>query len=80
MAFDKSLDKELFTKKIELSYGVLTVSVVSYNKGNPKLQLSRQTINKEENSMKWAKLGRLSKIEVEQLLPIITEAYKVMEK
>ena len=64
MAFDKSLDKELFKESIDLPYGELIVSVFSYNDGAPKLQLSRKVANQETGDITWGKLGRLTKDEI----------------
>ena len=37
MAFDKSLDKELFSESVDFERSVITVAVFSYNEGTPKL-------------------------------------------
>lgn len=77
MAFDKNLDKELFSKAVEQETTRITVSVMSYNNGAAKLQLSRE--NREANGeFRWTKLGRMSKEETQAILPIIQEALKHM--
>lgn len=74
MAFDKSLDKELFGETVEFETTKLRVSVFSYNDGVAKLQISRELINTEDGSWKWAKLGRMMKDEVVAVLPLMEKA------
>lgn len=73
MAFDKSLDKELFSKSVEFERSRITVAVFAYNNGTPKLQLSRETKG-SDGEFAFAKLGRLLKSELEAILPLIEEA------
>jgi len=73
MPYDGSLDNSVFTKSQESENGRLSVNVYSYNNGPRKLQISRETKDREGN-LKFAKLGRLSKDEVESILPLINEA------
>jgi len=47
--------------------------VHSYNNGQKKLQLVRETKDAEGN-WRFGKLGRLTKAEVEGILPMINEA------
>lgn len=75
--FDKSLDKELFSKSVEFERSRITVSVFVYNNGTPKLQLSRETKG-SDGEYTFAKLGRLLKSEVEAVLPLMEEAKKHM--
>jgi predicted transcriptional regulator len=75
MPYDQSLDKQLFTKAYETDAGKIIVSVYSYNGGAKKLQLSRETTDKEGKPT-FAKLGRMTKEEVEGVLPVIQEAMK----
>ncbi len=72
--FDKSLDKELFSKTVDFERSRITVAVFSYNNGTPKLQLSRE--NKTADGFSFAKLGRMTKSEVETVLPLMEEAKK----
>lgn len=74
MAFDKSLDKELFGETVEFETTRLRVSVFSYNDGTPKLQISRENRNMETNDWTFSKMGRLVKAEVEAILPLIEKA------
>ncbi len=73
MPYDKNLDKELFRDEAEMENCKLTVSVFSYNEGTPKLQISRENKNKE-GGYGFAKLGRMTKEEVEAVLPLIEKA------
>ncbi len=71
--FDKNLDKELFSEAINLERGRITVGVFAYNNGTPKLQLSREN-KTADGEYTFAKLGRLTKEEVEKVLPIMEKA------
>jgi hypothetical protein len=73
MAFDKNLDKELFSEAVELPGTKITVGVFSYNDGTPKLQISRENQN-AAGEYSFNKLGRLTKEEIEKILPIINKA------
>ncbi len=73
MAYDSTLDAQLFSKSWEAEETRLIVSVYSYNKGVKKLQISRETKDNEGN-FRFAKLGRLTKEEAEAILPSIQEA------
>ena len=75
--YDASLDEELFGKSVESQDGILSVRIMSYNNGTRKLQISRERRNKD-GEMKFAKLGRLSKEELESILPLIQEAQSQM--
>lgn len=75
--FDKSLDKEMFSKSVEFERSRITVAVFAYNNGIPKLQLSRETKG-SDGEYTFAKLGRLLKSEVEAILPLMEEAKKHM--
>ncbi|MBT3324001.1 hypothetical protein HN681_01365 [archaeon] len=73
MPFDKSLDKQIYTGSAEFDTTKITVSVFSYNEGTPKLQISREN-KKASGDFSFTKLGRLSKEEVEAILPLIEKA------
>ena len=73
--FDKSLDQELFSEKVDFDKSRITVSVFAYNHGTPKLQLSREN-KSADGEYTFAKLGRLTKDEVEKILPLIEKARK----
>ncbi|MCF7861514.1 hypothetical protein K9M79_04690 [Candidatus Woesearchaeota archaeon] len=78
MAFDKSLDKELFSESKEFEVTKLTVSVHSYNEGTPKVQVSRENRNMDSGDFKWSKLGRMTKEEAEAVIPLLTKALDSM--
>jgi hypothetical protein len=73
MPYDSSLDQQIFSKTYETEIGKIVVSVYSYNNGARKLQLSRENKDAEGNP-RFAKLGRLSKAELEGIMPLINEA------
>ena len=77
MPYDNSLDERLFSKSCETETERLTVSVHSYNKGIKKLQISRENKN-DQDEFKFAKLGRMTKEEIEPLLPLLQEALNYM--
>ncbi len=73
MPYDAALDEKLFSKFWETEVDRLTVSVFSYNKGVKKLQISR-TSKDSQGELKFSKLGRMTKEEVEGILPLMQEA------
>jgi predicted transcriptional regulator len=73
MPYDASLDKEIFTKSHENDDGKITVSVHSYNNGPKKLQIVRENRD-QEGALRFAKLGRMTKDEVQAILPLVQEA------
>ena len=77
MPYDASLDDQLFSKAWESDHTKIVVSVYSYNNGPKKLQLSRE-IATQEGRQNFVKLGRLSKEEIEGILPLIQEALSSM--
>jgi len=77
MPYDSNLDEQLFSRFLETDAGKIVVSVCSYNNGPKKLQITRE-IKDREGKFTFAKLGRLSKDELNGILPIIQEALKVM--
>lgn len=76
--FDSSLDKELFSKEAKFENTTVKVSIMQYNDGMKKLQLSRENVN-AEGEPRFAKLGRLTKDEAEAILPGFTEALTHMD-
>jgi hypothetical protein len=77
MAYESSLDQQLFSKFLDTEDGKIVVSVYSYNNGPNKLQITRE-IKRREGELVFAKLGRLSKNEIQGILPLIEEAMAVM--
>jgi hypothetical protein len=73
MPYDSSLDNQLFSKILETDGGRITVSVYSYNNGPLKLQVVRENKDSEGN-FRFAKLGRLTKEEAQEIIPVIQEA------
>jgi hypothetical protein len=78
MPYDKELDECVFTKIWENENERLTACIYSYNKGTKKLQLTRENKN-SQGELRFAKLGRLTKEEIEALLPLIKEACTHMD-
>ena len=77
MPYDSSLDKEVFAKSSENDDGKITVSVHSYNNGPKKLQIVRENRD-QEGALRFAKLGRMTKDEVQAILPLVQEALSNM--
>jgi len=77
MVFDKNLDKELFSETKEFETSKIKVGVYSYNDGDKKLQISRETRN-QDGEWKFAKVGRMFKDEVEAVIPIMKKALEHM--
>lgn len=78
MPYDSNLDESLFSKSWESESERLTVSVYSYNKGTKKLQISRENKDTQGN-FRFAKVGRMTKEEIQSLLPLLQEALKHMD-
>ena len=77
MAFDKNLDKELFSETASFETTRIKVGVYSYNDGEKKMQISRENMN-QEGIWSFAKLGRMFKDEAEAVIPLIQKALKKM--
>ena len=77
MAFDKNLDKEIFSETIVFETSRITVGVFSYNDGEKKLQLSRENMN-QNGEWSFAKLGRMFKDEAEKVIPVMEKAIEKM--
>jgi len=77
MPYDSSLDEQVFTKAWESEASRVTVSVYSYNKGPKKIQITRENRDSEGN-FRFTRLGRMSKEELEGVLPLIQEALAAM--
>lgn len=73
MPYDKNLDQEIFSESADFGDSKITVSVFSYNKGEPKLQISRQ-IRRAQDEWIFSKLGRLTKAEAEVVIPLMQKA------
>lgn len=77
MAYDSSLDQQLFVKDFEVEKGKITISVYSYNNGPKKVQISR-SVKDANGNFSFAKLGRLTKEELQLALPILQETLALM--
>ena len=73
MAYDASLDQEIFSKAWEHEAGRLVVGVYSYNSGPRKVQIRRE-LKGEGGRPSFAKLGRLTQEELQGILPLLQEA------
>ncbi len=78
MPYDKALDECVITKSWENDEEKLTASIFSYNKGIKKLQLTRENKN-SKGELRFAKLGRLTKEEIDAILPLIKEVRTSMD-
>ena len=77
MAFDKNLDKELFSETASFETTKIKVGVYSYNEGEKKMQVSRESAN-QNGEWSFAKLGRMLKEEAEAVIPLMEKALKEM--
>jgi hypothetical protein len=77
MAFDKNLDKSLFSEEVEFETTKITVGVFSYNEGVPKLQISREN-RSASGEYSFSKLGRMTREEVNAIMPLIEKAVRKM--
>ena len=77
MAFDKNLDKSLFSETIDFETSRITVGVFSYNDGEKKLQISRENMN-QNGEWSFAKLGRMFKDEAKKVIPAMEKALEHM--
>jgi hypothetical protein len=71
--FDPNLDKEIWSESVTLGINKLKISVMSYNDGAPKLQISRERLNKDGEGT-FSKLGRLTLDEVNAIMPLMEKA------
>ena len=77
-SFDPSLDKELFYECADVGSNRYSVAIKQYNNGVPKLHISKQTSTTIDGSYKYVKLGRLTKEEMEALMPLFQKALNCM--
>ena len=73
MPYDANLDQCTFSKSYETEIGKLTVGIYSYNNGPKKVQISRETRG-NEGDLKFSKMGRLTKEELQGVLPFLQES------
>ncbi len=77
MPYNNSLDQKHFSKSFDKENGRISVSVYSYRNGPKKLQITREMKDREGN-FSYVRLGRLSREELEAILPLIKEAMELM--
>lgn len=77
MPYNADLDKELFSGVWEGDRTRIRVGLFSYNQGPKKVQITRENKDSDDN-FRFTKLGRLTKEEVEGILPIVQDALKQM--
>ena len=73
MPYDAKLDESIFTKAYAYEGGKIVVGVFAYNKGQKKLQITRENLS-EDGETRFAKLGRMTKDEAANVLPLMQEA------
>lgn len=69
MKFDLEKDKLIIKEVIDRNFYKLVVGLYSYDDGPVKLQLSKILTTKEGE--RFSKLGRLSKEDIEALIPVL---------
>ncbi|MFH1064451.1 MAG: hypothetical protein V1729_05200 [Candidatus Woesearchaeota archaeon] len=79
VGFDPALDQELYSTETEINNFKFKVSVMSYNDGQPKMQISR-TRKLQSGETSFAKLGRLTLEEIEVVFPLIQKVKEHMEQ
>ena len=77
MPYDKNLDVEKFKEVKEFEDTRISVGVFAYNEGLKKLQISRENLS-AEGEWRFAKLGRMTKEEAQEVLPLMKKAIDVM--
>jgi len=77
MPYDKSLDQEIFKQSKELGETRFTVGVFSYNGGEKKLQISKET-RAQGDDWQFVKLGRLTQPEAKEVIPMMMKAIENM--
>jgi len=77
MPYDQALDVSSFKETKEFGETRITVGVFAYNEGTKKLQLSRENQNQNEE-WRFAKLGRMTKEEAQEIVPIMLKAAETM--
>lgn len=77
MPYEKTLDVETFKEIKEFGESRITVGVFSYNGGAKKLQVSREN-RTQEGEWRFAKLGRMTKDEAKEVIPVMMKAVENM--
>jgi hypothetical protein len=84
MAYERALDETIWTKDVDISNPFnkgtkfkFVVSVMRYKGGQPKIDIKRLTYGAYMKG-EYGKLGRLTKDEMDSLIPVFYEAMKEM--
>ncbi len=77
MPYDSSLDQKIFGEAWESESTRINVSVFSYNNGPKKVQITRENKDSTGN-FRFTKLGRMSREELQAVLPLLNEAIEKM--
>ena len=84
MAYNRELDETIWTKDVDISSPFnkgtkfkFVVSVMRYKDGQPKIDLKRLTYGSYQKG-EYGKVGRITKNEMESLIPVIEEALLYM--
>ncbi len=77
MPYDKTLDVETFKEVKDFDNTRISVGIFSYNGGEKKLQLTRENQGQDED-WRFAKLGRLTKREAKEIIPVMMKAIENM--
>ena len=77
MPYDQSLDVATFKETKDFDETRITIGVYSYNGGIKKLQLGRENVD-QSGEWRFAKLGRLTKDEAKEIIPIMMKAVEKM--
>lgn len=77
--FDKSLDVELFGEEASFETTRVRVSVMQYNEGMKKLQISRENLDNESGDWRWSKPGRMTHEEAKAVVPLMEKALAKMD-
>lgn len=72
--YDKELDKEVFADEAKFETTKIKVAVMSYNEGQPKVQISRENLDVDSGNWRWSKLGRMTKTETEAVIDSLKKA------
>lgn len=80
MAFDKSLDKEIWKKEIIFDTTKIIVAVMRYDKSPAKVQIGRENRTTIDHDFRFAKLGRLTQEETKEVIPELQNALIRLEE
>ena len=79
----KAIDTALWDRRMSIGLIAfettkLRVSVMQYNEGQKKLQVSRENLDNDSGDWRWSKLGRMTKEESEKVVPAMVKALENM--